>query len=50
MLKISSKPIWFGLLPCFGMAMQVMAQVVPLDRTMLPIPEPKPPVYTELDA
>ncbi len=32
------------------LAAPALAQEAPIDRTVLPIPEPKPPVYTELDA
>jgi hypothetical protein len=42
------------LLAVLGLTLIVAATTAPaqekLDRTVLPIPEPKPPTYTELDA
>jgi hypothetical protein len=39
-----------GVLVFLGAPPPAGSQEAPLDRTVLPIPEPKPPVYTELDA
>jgi len=52
MRKIASTliPISLGLLTSFGTASQVVAQDVPIDRTVLPIPQPVYPSVTELDA
>src|SRR6516225_6055515 len=43
-------PISLGLLASLGAASQTLAQEVPIDRTMLPIPQPIYPPVTELDA
>ena len=43
-------PISLGLLASFGSASQILAQDVPIDRTVLPIPQPTYPPVTELDA
>jgi hypothetical protein len=52
MQKIASKliPISLGLMASFGTASQIIAQGVPIDRTVLPIPQPIYPPVTELDA
>jgi arylsulfatase A-like enzyme len=39
-----------GLLALFATPLPLCAQQAPLDRTVLPIQEPKQPLYTELDA
>jgi len=43
-------PISLGLLASFGSASQILAQDVPIDRSVLPIPQPVYPPVTELDA
>jgi len=52
MLKMAGTfaPLGLGLLVFFSTPPEVLAQEVPIDRTVLPIQEPKPPLYTELDA
>jgi arylsulfatase A-like enzyme len=43
-------PISLGLLASLGAASRTLAQDVPIDRTVLPIPQPVYPPVTELDA
>jgi hypothetical protein len=52
MLKVASKfvPIGIGLLALSGGPSQLIAQEVPIDRTVLPIRQPVYPPVTELDA
>jgi len=52
MLKMAGTfaPLGLGLLVFFSTPPEVLAQEVPIDRTVLPIQEPKPPLYRELDA
>jgi len=52
MRKVTSAfmPMGLGLLAFFGPPALVIAQEVPFDRTVLPIPEPVYPPVTELDA
>jgi len=52
MRKVASAfmPIGLGLLTFFGPPALATAQEVPIDRTVLPIPEPVYPPVTELDA
>jgi hypothetical protein len=52
MRKVTSAfmPMELGLLAFFGPPALVIAQEVPFDRTVLPIPEPVYPPVTELDA
>ena len=51
MLRVANVCLAIGLwlLALFGTPLQVVAQDS-LDRTALPIQEPKPPLYRELDA
>jgi hypothetical protein len=41
---------WLWYLPLFVLAPAAFAAADTLDRTVLPVPEPKRPMYTELDA
>jgi arylsulfatase A-like enzyme len=50
MLKVSRLSIALWLLAFFGAAASAAAQDAPMDRTVLPIQEPKAPLYTGLDA
>jgi arylsulfatase A-like enzyme len=41
---------WAAVIPAEAQRAPTATTVGPTDRTVLPIPEPKPPVYTEVDA
>jgi hypothetical protein len=41
---------WATIIPAEAQSAATATTVRPMDRTVLPIPEPKPPIHTEIDA